>query len=1380
MKNEILNENYYVGLDIGTNSVGYAVTDEQYHLCKFKGEPMWGVTLFEEANLAAERRAFRTARRRLDRRQQRVFLVQELFAEAIAQNDENFFKRIQESRHYPESQEDKVRLFDTYEAQKQYTERYPTIHHLIVDLMESKEPHDVRLVYLACAWLVAHRGHFLLEVRPVGEVTDFQPVYDNLKNFLKHDDYDCPWDSAVDLERLSEVLKEQVGSTRKKQKLTEVLFGSQKVPNTIDEAHEFNYAEILTLLSGGGGKGSLKKLFGKDSYDDLEEKSFSLGMDDETLQSVLLSVDDSDAELLRCLKAVYDWSVLADILQGHTTISAAKVAVYHRHEEDLQTLKDLVRSYLPKSDYDEIFRKETHGSNYVAYIGKHKAEKGGAKKPVNQEAFCEYLFKEKFKSVTPREEDEKRYRDMQERLKNHTFMPKQVNGDNRVIPHQLYERELKRILENAKTYLPFLNDKDEDGITVEEKVLSVFTFRVPYYVGPLQEKGNPKQNHWMVRRAQGKILPWNFDRMVDKEQSEEAFISRMTNTCTYLPGEDVLPKQSLRYCAFEVLNEINLIKINGQSISVEAKQSLYNEVFLQYDKVTRKRIVDFLKANNLLESEDELSGLDITVKSSLKPFHQFKKLTESGALSASDAEAIIRRATYSEERSQFSRWLKREYSRLPEEEICYLAGLKFKDFGRLSKQFLCKIPGVNRETGEAYSSILNALWETNDNLQQLLSERYTFGEAVEQWRKDYFAAHPQSLSERLEEMRVSNAVKRPIIRTLDILKDVEKIRGREPAKVFVEMARGGTEDRKGKRTDPRLTQIQDLYKQRELYKQFEEEVRELQNRLDQWGDEAHNRLQSDKIFLYFMQLGRCMYTGHPISLDSVVSGDGDYNIEHIYPRSAVKDDSVLNNKVLVESQANGAKSDRYPIDPTVQATMGEFWKKLKENHAITEEKYRRLTRKTPFTEEERFDFVNRQLVETRQSTKALATLLKERYPNAEIVYVKAGLVSDFRQAFELFKSRQVNDLHHAKDAYLNIAVGNVWNAKFSKRYWLKSKEPINVKPEVVFTHEVRCGNDVIWNGAADKNRVVSTAQKNTAHLTVYAFCRHGGFFDQNPVSADSCLTPLKQGLPTERYGGYKRSAATFFVLVRYKIVQRLKAEPDVMIMPVELLHAKRFLNDEAFALAYAKRTIAEIKKKQEDEVQDVAFLLNKRILKVNTVLSLNGFRMCITGKAGGGTRLGVSGSMAFKTSPEQEAYIKRLESFAGKTEKNDKLVFCEAFDKLSKEKNLALYDLYTDKWQHTLYRYRPNGPLKILTDGREAFQALNEPEQAKVLLEIQGLFGREKSADLRAIGGDKGSCEAKLSSSLSNWKKTFTDVRIVDLSASGLFESVSDNLLDLL
>lgn len=36
-----MNKKYYLGLDIGTNSVGWAVTDENYNLYKYAGKRMW-------------------------------------------------------------------------------------------------------------------------------------------------------------------------------------------------------------------------------------------------------------------------------------------------------------------------------------------------------------------------------------------------------------------------------------------------------------------------------------------------------------------------------------------------------------------------------------------------------------------------------------------------------------------------------------------------------------------------------------------------------------------------------------------------------------------------------------------------------------------------------------------------------------------------------------------------------------------------------------------------------------------------------------------------------------------------------------------------------------------------------------------------------------------------------------------------------------------------------------------------------------------------------------------------------------------------------------------------------------------------------------------
>ncbi len=41
-------EKYYLGLDIGTNSVGWAVTDPSYRLERFHKKDMWGIRLLNK------------------------------------------------------------------------------------------------------------------------------------------------------------------------------------------------------------------------------------------------------------------------------------------------------------------------------------------------------------------------------------------------------------------------------------------------------------------------------------------------------------------------------------------------------------------------------------------------------------------------------------------------------------------------------------------------------------------------------------------------------------------------------------------------------------------------------------------------------------------------------------------------------------------------------------------------------------------------------------------------------------------------------------------------------------------------------------------------------------------------------------------------------------------------------------------------------------------------------------------------------------------------------------------------------------------------------------------------------------------------------------
>ena len=134
--------------------------------------------------------------------------------------------------------------------------------------------------------------------------------------------------------------------------------------------------------------------------------------------------------------------------------------------------------------------------------------------------------------------------------------------------------------------------------------MGIFKFKVPYYVGPLNCNS---QFAWIQRKADGKIFPWNFEDKVDFDASEQAFIQRMTNQCTYLPEESVLPKQSLYYQKFMVLNEINNIKIDENNVPNKEKENEIINVTSLICGIPAMRIVI---NNKRLETSDEDDSLE--------------------------------------------------------------------------------------------------------------------------------------------------------------------------------------------------------------------------------------------------------------------------------------------------------------------------------------------------------------------------------------------------------------------------------------------------------------------------------------------------------------------------------------------------------------------------------------------------------------------------------------------------------------------------------------------------------------------------------------------------------------------------------------------------
>ena len=80
-----------------------------------------------------------------------------------------------------------------------------------------------------------------------------------------------------------------------------------------------------------------------------------------------------------------------------------------------------------------------------------------------------------------------------------------------------------------------------------------------------------------------------------------------------------------------------------------------------------------------------------------------------------------------------------------------------------------------------------------------------------------------------------------------------------------------------------------------------------------------------------------MYTGEPISIDEIYNRNI-YDIDHIFPQSKIKDDSI-DNRVLVLKTANEIKGNIYPISGDVKNKMAPFWKILLSKDLISKKKF---------------------------------------------------------------------------------------------------------------------------------------------------------------------------------------------------------------------------------------------------------------------------------------------------------------------------------------------------------------------------------------------------------------------------------------------------------
>ena len=1247
---------YYLGLDMGTSSLGFAVTDRYYNVIRKRGRHLWGIRLFEEAKTSAATRQFRTARRRRKREKERVRFLQEVFCAALDEKDPGFLQRLDDSFFYPEDKrtEQKYSLFNDPDFNDvDFHKRFPSIYHLRNHLIKNDSEQDVRFVYLALLHIMKNRGHFLY---PGGEYNPDQQYDACYASFAEacntlFGDACFP---EVETELKEVLTKTDIPrSTKQKQILGIFESSGYDLPNK-------QMSELTKLLAGL--KCNFQKLFDDEELEDADTKDCELTKDyDAARPNVEESIGAERIELIDSAYALFNWMRLSAILGEHDLLSEAKVAVYEKHKRDLRRLKNVVKSLIAldqeairasaKSEndfnkphiYARIFNiSQDNLTNYVAYAG-HYGKRGRKKKLAyrnrNQADFLKLLKNE----LKPYNEIPQ-VKELINEIEKGDFMPLIVGTDNGTIPRQIVGAELKIILQNASTYLDFL-DKETCN-----KIQQIFEFRIPYYVGPLNpahrfDKDNGRYA-WVVRKEHGKVYPWNIQEKVDLEKSAEVFIERMTRNCSELTGEKALPKQSLLYAEFMMLNIVNAINIKGVRLDNKTRQGLIEDLFRNSNapkRVTRKRVREWLKSEGYEFKDADLGGFDLDIPVHLTALHDYRKLTTTNTdIDMNDMENIVRIITlFPDDSAMIRRRLKADYGdSMTEEDLKFLSSRRYKDWGRLSEKLLAGIKGVSDK--DYNKTIIEMMREEPLLLMELLSNNYSFSDQIKEINR---VTSPQSLDishSILDDYMASPAVKRMIWQTLLIYKDIEKIMGGPPEKIFVEVTRGDLNPKQ--RTQSRKRQLEELYKScKEDADDWNIELRKLLE------NEEETALDSKHLFLYYLQQGRCAYSDEPI--DIAMLHTGHYDVDHIYPRSLTKDDSIHNNLVLVKAELNRDKRQSLSVPKSYQEKAGRLWTRLLHQGFMSREKYNRLSRVTPLTDSELAGFINRQLVETSQTIKIVTDILERVLGDqTRLVYVKSNHVRDFRyrdfrcsdnepdkEDLEFVKCREINDIHHAKDAYLNIVVGNVLDEKFTKdpKQFLANAQVdkygnrYNLARLYDFDLSYR-KKDLGLAWKAGKDGTIATVKKvmarNDVLYTEQSVIRTGELFDQQIIKASKVSSPegkmpIKGSAPGRepkddnpylnitRYGAYNKVSVAHYALVEVEIGGRIERIIEPVPLALRMQIRNQLDQGETILTDYFKSALS---------TQHVRIIIQE--LPFNSVLEIDGYRCRIRGKTGNAYR----------------------------------------------------------------------------------------------------------------------------------------------------------------
>ncbi|MBY4798246.1 type II CRISPR RNA-guided endonuclease Cas9 [Collinsella sp. AGMB00827] len=1168
MKLRNIQGDYNIGLDLGTGSVGWAVTSIYGELLYFKSKPTWGSRIFPSAATAAGTRSKRGQRRRYIRRRWRLGLLQEMFESEISGVDPNFFLRLNQARLLKEDRQKDCSdyhspLFITKKDEKAYYRRFPSIYHLRAYLMSTEEKADIREIYLALHHMVKYRGNFLYQDNPSLRAADtsmtssVEYFCDALEEWCGEREMSC----LCSVAEIVKALENGATKRRAKQEAVQGLLG-------LDAADTKTVGKQLANAIVGF-KADFSKIFSGET----DGAKFALA-EDEPIEKYLAGLSDEDAALFESLRRVYSAFILSGIIGSGdgapitsgalehvtgSTLSFCKVREYEQYKADLKNLKDLVHGYASES-YSGFFRGAYYEgtSIYDPAVAQGYTKYNAAHSSMQYAAFAKEV--KNLLDGTGAEQDE-RYQKMMAAFEEERFLRRLRTSDNGSIPYQLHLEEMTAIIQNQGRHYPFLLD-------CQDKLESLITFRIPYYVGPLTQQNAAVDKHGEPRfawsnRLPGKesaaVYPWNWEEVIDKTGSAHRFIQRLTSDCTYLVGQPVLPKSSLLYEEFCVLNELNGARWSQDGdkwhrFNYNDRMDILEELFRERASVTYTMVANWMRSRRGFTHVHVKGGQGETkFESSLKSYRFFCKdvflVDELPESKLPMIETIILWSTIFEDRSILKEELERKFgSELTPEQIKKIVKKRLTGWGRLSERLLT---GVKAETPDGKKSIMDIMREGDPNssrknrtmvfMEILHDDALEFKQRIEDENHDYLSEAGEF---SIDDLPGSPALRRTVNQACRIIDEIIRIAGKPPVHIFIETTREDTPLDKKNRTKKRYEKVSGAISRFNAESKTEL-LKEL--RACSYAD-----LNDERLHLYFIQGGKSLYSNKPLDINKLYGSD--YQVDHIIPQAYIKDDSI-ENKALVLSSENQAKTDELLLPNSMRRKMAPYWQELHRAGLIGDKKFNNLMRST--MDERRIKgFIARQLVETSQIVQFVRMLLKSKLPDSKIVSIKAGISSDIRKYKRFIKCREINDYHHAHDALLAAAVGRfvmnfypgiiedpITYARVVKSFVRKQAQELNTKKHVPgdasfivwnFTQETKFDEntgEVFWDAEFECKRIRRYLSYRQVFLSRMPEENSGEFWDEtiySPRSKMKLALPLKSQLDPDKYGGFTSEKFAYF------------------------------------------------------------------------------------------------------------------------------------------------------------------------------------------------------------------------------------------------------------